>query len=359
MRSQGSSKKARWLALVLLPLVTLGLVVPAQATPSATSAVSLPTDEGPHPSSVQEWWYFNGHVSGVDPSGKLHKYGVLLSFIRRNPGNTAPTSALYEGIFAVTDLTTGTFASDMNEFATQPDNVLPHGGYDVTVNNYTAHGINGRNTLAATLPDGSYGISLQANQYQPFALYGNGGVIPYGPFGTSYYYSETNLLTTGTLTDHGVPIRVTGVTWMDHQWGPFIPGSQGGWTWFSVQLANGTQYMFYFIVDANGNPAQTVATRINPGGSTVNLDPSQVILTPLGTWTSPKTGYTYTQNWKVSVPGGALTVTALQQDQEPTIQTPTGVSGFWTGDSSVAGTISGVPVTGRSYVEITPTFTMP
>src|SRR5882762_3321332 len=97
MRSQGSSKKARWLALVLLPLVTLGLVVPAQATPSATSAVSLPTDEGPHPSSVQEWWYFNGHVSGVDPSGKLHKYGVLLSFIRRNPGNTAPTSARWMG----------------------------------------------------------------------------------------------------------------------------------------------------------------------------------------------------------------------------------------------------------------------
>jgi len=125
MRSQGSSKKARWLALVLLPLVTLGLVVPAQATPSPTSAVSLPMDEGPHPSSVQEWWYFNGHVSGVDPSGKLAQVRVLLSFIRRNPGNTAPTSALYEGIFAVTDLTTGTFASDMNEFATQPTTCFP------------------------------------------------------------------------------------------------------------------------------------------------------------------------------------------------------------------------------------------
>lgn len=354
MRSRASSK-ARWLALVLLPLLALGLAVPAQAA----SAISLPKDESPHPPTVQEWWYFNGHVSGVDPSGKLHQYGVLLSFIRRNPSNTAPAQAQYNSIFAITDQTRGTFTSDMNEFATQPDNVLPQGGYDVTVNKYNAHGINGQNTLTAAFPDGSYGISLQANQYKPFAQHGNGGVIPYGPFGTSYYYSATDLQTYGTVTDHGVPVWITGVTWMDHQWGPFIPGSVGGWTWFSVQLADDTQYMFYFIVDANGNPAQTVGTKIKPDGSTVNLDPSKVILTPLGQWTSPKTGYTYTQNWKVSVPDGALTITALQKDQEPTIQTPVGVSGFWEGDSSVAGTIGGVPVTGQSYVEITPTFTMP
>jgi predicted secreted hydrolase len=363
MRSQASSK-ARWHALVLLPLVLLGLAVSAQSAPAApvskvASAISLPKDESPHPSTPQEWWYFNGHVSGIDPSGKLHQYGVLLSFIRRNPDNTAPASVLYDSIFAITDLTKGTFSSDMNEFATEPDNVLPQGGYNVTVNQDNARGINGQNTLTATIPDGSYGISLQAKQYQPFALHGNGGVIPYGPFGSSYYYSQTNLQTFGTLTDHGVPIRVTGVSWMDHQWGAFIPGSQGGWTWFSVQLANGTQYMFYFIVDANGNLAQTVATRINPGGSTVNLDPSQVSLTPLGKWTSPTTGYTYTQNWKVSLPGGAFTINALQQNQEPTIQTPAGVSGFWEGDSSVTGTVGGVPVFGTSYVEITPNFTMP
>jgi hypothetical protein len=107
-----------------------------------------------------------------------------------------------------------------------------------------------------------------------------------------------------------VPVSVTGTAWQDHQWGNFA--GTGGWTWFSLQLSNGTQYMLFFLHNAAGAIAAEVGTLINADGSTVNIDPCAMNQTPLGTWTSPNAGITYPQNWTVTVPGGQLTVTALE-----------------------------------------------
>jgi predicted secreted hydrolase len=359
MRSRAGTSRARRLAqLLLVPLTVAALLAsgPAHAT---TAAVTLPQDESPHPSTVMEWWYFNGHLTGVDPSGKVHQYGFLLSFIRINAQNTEPASALYNGQFAITDLTRGTYEADMSEYAQQPDVLPPGGGYDNTVNGWNMHGINGQNTLTAAFKDGNYGMSLSAGQSTPAALHGNGGLIPYGPFGQSYYYSETALHASGTVMDHGVPVKVTGIAWQDHQWGNFAPGT-GGWTWFSMQLLNGTQYMLYFIHDATGKIAQIVGTEIYPNGSTVNLNPSQISETPLGSWTSPVTHVTYPQNWQVTVPDGSFTVLAQQADQEPTTLTPQGTpTGYWEGSSTVFGVQNGLPAAGLDYTEITPNFTAP
>jgi predicted secreted hydrolase len=133
-------------------------------------------------------------------------------------------------------------------------------------------------------------------------------------------YSYTNLTVYGTLLDHGTTVYITGVGWQDHQY-------------------------------ANRNIVQKVGTLIHPDGSTVNLDQNAMTLTPLGTWTSPVTGTTYTQNWKVTVPGGTLTATALVKDQELYIPGVQG-SAYSEGDSSITGTVNGVPVTGVGYVEL-------
>jgi predicted secreted hydrolase len=346
------------LALLILVALATPALLSNGPVRAGTAAITLPGDESPHPSTLMEWWYFNGHLIGTDPSGKVHQYGFLLSFIRTNFQNTEPASALYNGQFAITDLTRGTYKADMSEYAQQPDVMPPQGGYNNTVGTWNMHGINGQNSLTAAFKDNSYAINLSANQSKAAALHGNGGIIPYGPFGQSYYYSETDLHVSGTLTDHGVPITVAGIAWQDHQWGNFTAGT-GGWTWFSIQLANDTQYMLYFLHDGNGNLVQTVGTKINTDGTTVNLDPSQITETPLGSWTSPVTGVTYPQNWRVTVPGGHMTVLVQQADQEPTAITPQGPTGYWEGSSTVQGSINGLPVGGLSYVEITPSFTLP
>ena len=334
-------------ASILAPVVT---AVPASAS---GTAVSLPGDEGPHTSSSMEWWYFTGHLTGTDIFGGKHSYGFELTFIRLNEG-IEPLAA-YDGQFAITDLTRGTFKSNMLAVSVQADNVPSGGGFNTTVDGWNMQGKSGQNHVSAAFLDASYAISLNLDQSTPAALHGSGGLIDYTPFGTSYYYSETNLQASGTLIDHGLPVSVTGVAWQDHQWGNFT--GTGGWTWFATQLSNGTQYMLYFLHDASGNVVNKVGTLVNPDGSTVNLDPSSLSDTPLGSWTSPNTGITYPQNWQVTVPGGQFTVTALEADQE--LSVPIVNSGYWEGDSAVSGTINGASVTGQGYAEITPTYTLP
>jgi predicted secreted hydrolase len=122
--------------------------------------------------------------------------------------------------------------------------------------------------------------------------------------------SQTQMI---AVVDHGVPVEVIGDSWMDHQW--YNPLGLGGWTWFSIQLSNNTQYMLYFIRDGQNQLAQVVATEVKDG-RTIHLSPSAVSETPIGSWTSPVTGITYPSGWKITVPGGFLNITPLQQDQE-------------------------------------------
>jgi predicted secreted hydrolase len=300
-----------------------------------------------------EWWYFTGHLTGTDLLGQKHQYGFELTFIRLNEG--IEPLAVYDGQFAITDLTRGTFTSNMLAISVQPDNVLPQGGFNNTVDGWNMQGIGGQNHISAAFLDGSYGINLSLDQSTPAALHGDGGLIDYAPFGQSYYYSETNLKASGTIIDHGMPVAVTGIAWQDHQWGDFA--GTGGWTWFSMQLSNGTQYMLYFLTDGSGNIVNKVGTLVNPDGSTVNIPSSEMSDTPLGSWTSPTTGTTYPQNWAITVPGGQLTVNVLEANQELTV--PLVNTGYWEGDSAVSGTINGASVTGQAYAEINPTTTLP
>jgi predicted secreted hydrolase len=88
-----------------------------------------------------------------------------------------------------------------------------------------------------------------------------------------------NLWTFGTVIDHGVPVAVIGESWMDRQW--YNPLGLGGWTWFSIQLSNNTQYMLYFIRDGENQLTQVVATEVKDGRA-VHLSPSSVSETALG-----------------------------------------------------------------------------
>lgn len=83
------------------------------------------------------------------------------------------------------------------------------------------------------------------------------------------------------------------------------------------------------------------------------LSPSAVSETPIGSWTSPVTGITYPSGWKITVPGGVLNITPLQQDQELVVAA-TLAGAYWEGDSTASGVIDGLPVRGVSYAEVAP-----
>jgi predicted secreted hydrolase len=314
----------------------------------AQDAVQLPRDEAPH-HETEEWWYYTGHLMGTDPAGQLRCYGFEYTTFQLLDAGPQP---VYLGNVAITDLNRGTFHYGL-EMDSYPVPNTP-GGFSLHTGDWTMSGGSGRGALNAGIPGYSFDLQLQTSALP--VLHGDKGNIPYGPLGTSKYYSWTSLLTSGTIIDNGVPVKVSGLSWMDHQWGAFDFSTGAGWDWFSVQLTNGRQYMLYFIRDRSGAIVEALGTQVDQAGTKVtHLAPSSFSLTTTGSWTSPATGIAYGSGWRLNVPGGSLTVTPRQVDQEVNLlDTPQG-NAYWEGDAAVRGVIDGSPVAGTSYAEINPT----
>jgi predicted secreted hydrolase len=350
------SVKNCFFTTTVLMAVALGPCLLPQSASAQLAPVVIPQDEAPHPNTWTEWWYFVGHLTGKDPFGNIHHYGFDETFIRSDALALEPVSAIYEGHFEITDLDRKTFNVNANAMALQPDVIPPGGGFNITLNGWHMDGYGGTNHLQGFLPDLSYTAALTLTQATPPALHGNQGIIPYGVFGTSAYFSYTNLQVSGVVYDHGIPVQVNGIAWHDHQYGDFA-STPGGWDWFSLQLSNGTQYMMYFLIDGNGSLVQKVGTLVNPDGSTVNLDPNSMVEAKLATWTSPTTGATYHTSWQIQLPGVQLDVVGLIPASEVT--SSQAGSNYWEGDSNVTGTVNGQAVTGVAYVEQLPPKQLP
>ena len=57
---------------------------------------------------------------------------------------------------------------------------------------------------------------------------------------------------TGTVTLDGTAVPVVGDGWFDHQWCYFIAVGGGGWDWFAINLADGTDLTLSLVRDAAG-----------------------------------------------------------------------------------------------------------
>ena len=350
-----STRPARWLAATAAVVLALVGVGPGPAAASlgggprvVQDGVQLPKDEAPH-QEPEEWWYYTGHLTGTDPAGKVRSYGFEYTTFQLLDAAPEP---VYFGNVAITDLTTGTFTygfeMDSYPVPNTPNRFALHTG------DWTMSGGSGRSTLHAAIPGYTFDLKTQTSALP--VLHGDKGVIPYGPLGSSKYYSWTSLLTSGTIVDHGVTVKVTGLSWFDHQWGAFDFSTGAGWDWHSIQLTNGRQYMLYFIRDSSGAIVESLGTQVDQAGTKVTrLNPATFSETVTGSWTSPATGITYSSGWKLNVPGGSLTITPRQVDQEVDLTaTPQG-NAYWEGDVTVRGVLNGAPVTGAGYTEINPT----
>ncbi|MBW3624618.1 MAG: carotenoid 1,2-hydratase, partial [Armatimonadetes bacterium] len=190
------------------------------------------------------------------------------------------------------------------------------------------------------------------------ALHGQNG---YSQKGTgadhaSMYYSLTRMKTSGTLWRDGQPIPVTGESWMDHEFSTdSLAPDEVGWDWFSIQLANGEEFMLYRMRRADGSiDPHSSGTWVGPDGVTAHLPLTDYEIEERATWTSPDTKITYPVRWQVRIPtrGVDVEVIPVMPDQELSTEKSTGVT-YWEGASDVRGTLRGQPVSGRGYVELT------
>lgn len=197
-----------------------------------------------------------------------------------------------------------------------------------------------------------------SQQGPPFIVFGT-GVSPDGVVGpidvtkNNYYFSLTRLVTTGSITIDGETLNVTGVTWMDHEYGAFgTAANPVKWILQDMQLTNGFSISNFATPDktvvALNQKAAAHATVQAPDGTTYFV-PSFV--TPIGkTWTSPQSGKTYFLQFHVEIPGfnASLFVNSSIDSQEFPVEPSSGV---YEGVCTCSGTFQFQSVTGTAWNE--------
>jgi predicted secreted hydrolase len=353
------------------------VVRPAPApAPAVHPPVRLPLDEAPH-DALAEWWYYTGHLYSRDVAGAdgAEEYGFELVFFRGVRGDRPPGYAAH---FAVTDVSRGRFRYDQRADValdegsvpaptiapgadgSRPFGVVaatpPQGGFDLALGDWRIRGLDGRDTLVASMP--GHRLEAQLTALRPPALHLGEppifpGLISFGPAGYSYYYSRTRMAVQGTLEVDGQPRAVEGEAWMDHQWGDFLVLGGGGWDWFAGNLRDGRDVTVSVVRDQQGAVVLAYGTLVEASGETRHLSPSRFRLDAESWWTSPHTGIRYPAGWRLRLPEADLDLrwTPLLADQELDTRASTGVV-YWEGAVALTDTASGSDL-GRGYVELT------
>lgn len=357
------------LPLWSLPVLGLLLIVPLALGFQYKPALSgyqykFPQDHASHDSYKTEWWYYTGHLR--TKAGK--KYGYELTFFRigndpkirtesKSPWNT---NNLYAAHFALSDENRKAFhyseklnRAGLNLAGARSDN------YYVWNELWLAELLGNQMLLRANSPDGRQEIHLLLSSEKPPIIHGKGGISQKASCVgcASHYYSLTRLKTEGLLLIDGKAEPVTGLSWMDHEFGSNqLSREQTGWDWFSVQLADNTELMLYLLRHEDGRiDPNSSGTFINSQGQSRHLTLKDFKVIESGKeWTSPASKGTYPMSWRIAVPAEKLdlTVTPTFENQELYTSGSTKVA-YWEGSSHVSGSRAGKPVAGQAYVEMT------
>jgi predicted secreted hydrolase len=323
--------------------------------------LSFPADHGPHPDHGTEWWYFSGNLD----SDEGNHFGYELTLFRIGLSRQQPdrqsrwgASELYMGHLGVTDV-------DKNQFhfferigrgaLGLAGSSLGEGQrFRVWLEDWSMVGEGSvAPTVRLTAAQDDVAIALELVSARPLVLQGDRGFSQRSaaPGNASHYYSITRMSTSGTLRVAGQSFAVSGDSWMDHEWSTSALGEdQEGWDWFSLQLTDGRDLMFYqFRNNDGGIGLFSSGTVILEDGTTRRLSAEDVNIQVLDTWESPRGGK-YPIKWRMSLPSDGIEVEIIpyvkNQELDVSIR-------YWEGAVELSGTSHGRPIKGKGYVEMT------
>jgi predicted secreted hydrolase len=326
---------------------------------------SFGRDHASHPDYKVEWWYYTGNLVTKDNK----RFGYQLTFFRvgvdkepQNPSRWA-VRELYMAHLAVSDLNKQQFrfTEKLNRAGVGWAGAATD-GYRVWNEDWEAKHIAAANVNAPltklTAAQAGISIDFELEQGKAPIIHGARGVSQKGAQAgnASHYYSLTRMPTRGTVMIDGERYEVSGLSWMDHEFGTsFLEKEQKGWDWLAIQLDDGSELMLYqFRRSDQQRDAHTSGTLVEASGKTIALKADDFILEPNAQWLSPRTGAKYPVAWKVKIPAYNidLLVWAATDDQELMTTESTGVS-YWEGAIEIRGTRNGKTTQGRGYLEMT------
>ncbi len=269
----------------------------------------FPEDHGPHPDYRTEWWYYTGNLS--DPSGR--RFGYQLTIFRtalrpadESTDSTWSTRQLYMAHFALSDAQADAFhaferfsrgAAGLAGAIDRP--------YRVWLEDWSVVGATADSVHLQASEEG-LSIDLTLHRVKPIVLQGDDGLDQKGPEAgnASYYYSMTRMRTAGTVVIGRERHDVEGLSWLDREWSTSaLADDQVGWDWFSLQLDDGRDVMFYRLRRRDGTASPfSNGVVVDTDGSIRRLDHRDVELEPSRFWKSPQTDRRYPIDWSFRIP---------------------------------------------------------
>jgi predicted secreted hydrolase len=340
-----------------LVLSGMGLATLRSAHALPAKTLTFPRDRGSHPDFKTEWWYITGHARSAGSSAG-REFGFQLTFFRSRIDSTQGLTSRFAAkqlMFAHAAIT------DVQGKKLWHDQRIARDGFGVATSSANDMAIKLRdwtllangNSYTAELPTKEFGLKLQFNETQAVILQGKNGLSRKGPDETqaSYYYSQPQLATTGSLRVQGKTFDVTGTAWLDHEWSQELlaPGAVG-WDWIGMNLTDGSALTAFRLRDKDGGAVWDGGSFRSANQSLYVFSRGEVIFKPTRFWKSPLTQTTYPVEWIVRTPADFYTVKAVIDNQELDSRQSTG-SIYWEGLSELIDS-NGKKV-GSGYLEMT------
>lgn len=329
---------------------------PGQSHALPARTLLFPRDRGAHPAFRTEWWYITGQLASQ--AAGPPQFGFQLTFFRSRVDGTqsmASNFAARQLIFAhaaVTDVLGKRLWHDQR-IARAGFGIASASEQDMAVKlrDWSLKADGARYT--AELPATDFALSLQFQETQNVLLQGQQGLSRKGPEErqASYYYSQPQLATSGSLRVKENSFAVTGKAWLDHEWSDeLLHPSAVGWDWIGMNLDDGSAFTAFRLRDKDGGAVWTGGSFRSPAGELRTFSQGEVTFTPVRSWKSPLTQTTYPVEWVVRTPAETYTVKAVIDNQELDSRNSTG-SIYWEGLSELANS-QGQRV-GMGYLEMT------
>lgn len=232
-------------------------------------AIELPRDQYAHEGALVEWWW---HVGTLETeNGRKFGFEVNAAASLAPEAETGPFHGFTQ--IAITDVEEQKHYQIVNDQEGLDNSWAPYDRekpWKVHIDGSASEPGNGAVTMESIEGDplnmhvkatftsqGGNGkkpcvIDLKLKQEGPEMLvWGNGcrTVYPDAPLpiqNNNYYYSLTHLVAEGTLNIGDTTHRVTGVTWMDHEYGAWgDAGTSNTWTFQNAQFDDGRALSSY------------------------------------------------------------------------------------------------------------------
>ena len=344
----------------------------------------FPGDHGAHPGFKTEWWYYTGNLFTEEGRQFGYQFTIFRNQLSPSDADFArinqeepvlmnpeeegardsewSTNQLYLAHFAISDVSKKDHVFDerysrgtagLAGASVDPYRIWLEDWEITRVKDSKATDERFPVRIKAEMSDGT-ALDVVLNPQKPLVLQGEEGYDKKGgeDGNASYYISFTRMQTEGLLKKDGESLAVSGLSWMDHEWSTSaLDSGQTGWDWFSIQLSNGYELMYYQIRNVDPDLApQTTGSLVTPNGQKRDLDQGEVRLEVLEYWASPHTGARYPVQWTLAIPSEELEmdVTTVFDDQEMTVSVQ-----YYEGALQVSGKFRDEAIDGNGYIEMT------